>query len=209
MRAATAMMMLVAAAAGASTFPAAIALRDDAFLRAYRATVITRDVRIPRCAAIDALEGALAYATIDVNAHVPFPGVDRQGRYYGRTVFAIRHVTLRLPRTIEWPRMTQADRLGVREALAALRHHEIGHVRVAAAEVARLNASPRTITPDAEAYRQTEMRRQDAGLAAVAAAQRAYDRLTDHGRSQQRARGASYGPAAELRCAAASSGQEQ
>ena len=75
--------------------------------------------------------------------------------------------------------MTGADRSRVRAALAALRHHEIGHVRVAAAEVARLNAAAPTVTPDAEAYRRTEMRRQDAGLAAVAAAQRAYDGLTD------------------------------
>jgi hypothetical protein len=187
----------------ASAAPAAIASSDDAFLRAYRVMVVTHDVRIPRCAAIDALGGGLADATIEVNAHVPFPGVDSQGRYFGRTFFAIKRVTLRLPRTVEWPQMTDADRLRVRAALAALRHHEVGHVRVAAAEVARLNAAGPTITPDAEVYRRTEMRRQDAGLAAVAAAQRAYDRLTDHGRRQERARGASGGRASELRCDAA------
>lgn len=183
-------------------FPAALAASDDALLRPYRTTTVTHGVRIPRCAAIDALAG-FADATIDLNAHVPFPRVDTQGRYYGRTVFTIRHVTLRLPDGITWPRMTAADRSRVRAALAALRHHEIGHVRVAAAEVARLNAGAPTVTPDAEAYRRTEMRRQATGLAAAAAAQRAYDRLTDHGRRQDRAAGAARGPATELRCRAA------
>ena len=194
---------LLVLASVAQAFPAATTASDDAFLRAYSITVVERDVRIPRCAAIDALGGALADATIDVNAHVPFPGVDKQGRYYGRTLFSVRGVTLRLPRSVAWPHMTDGDRLRVRAALAALRHHEVGHVRVAAAEVARLNAGAPTITPDAEVYRRAEMRRQDAGLAAVAAAQRAYDRLTDHGRRQERAHGASGGPATELRCEAA------
>jgi len=185
-----------------TAFPAAIAADDDAFLNAFGTTVITHGVRIPRCEAVDALENARAHATIDVNAHVPFPGVDKQGRYVGRTVFAIRHVTLRLPGSIEWPHMTEADRMAVRAALAALRHHEIGHVRVAAAEIARLNAGSPTVTPDAETYRRAEMRRQEAGLAAIAAAQRAYDRLTAHGSRQERARGASRGRATELRCPA-------
>jgi len=194
-------LLVLAIASETPAFPPALAASDDAFLRAYRTTTVTRDVRIPRCAAVDVLDG-LADATIDVNAHVPFPGVDEQGRYYGRTVFAIRQVTLRLPRSVTWPRMTQADRSRVLTALAALRHHEVGHLRVAAAEVARLNAGAPTVTRDAEAYRRAEMGRQDAGLATVAAAQRAYDRLTDHGRRQERARGAARGPATELRCQA-------
>jgi hypothetical protein len=192
-------LVAVALATGAPAFPAAITASDDAFLRAYGTTVVTHSVRIPACRAIDALDG-FADATIDVNAHVPFPGVDERGRYYGRTIFVIRHVVLRLPSSVTWPRMSDADRWRVRAALAALRHHEIGHVRVAAAEVARLNAGARTVTPDAEAYRRAEMRRQNAGLAAVAAAQRAYDALTDHGRHQERARGPARGPATELRC---------
>jgi hypothetical protein len=194
--------VLVVMLAAEAPFPAAIAARDDAFLNAFGTTVITHGVRVSRCEAIDTLEGALAHATIDVNAHVPFPNVDRQGRYSGRTVFAIRHVTLRFPGSIQWPHMTDADRRAVRAALAALRHHEIGHVRVAAAEIARLNAGTPTITPDAEAYRRAEMRRQDAGLAAIAAAQRAYDGLTAHGTRQERAGGALRGSATELRCPA-------
>ena len=195
-----ALMLALGLAAEAPAFPAAITARDDAFLRTYQTTVAARDVRLPRCLAIDALEGGLAYATVDVNAHVPFPGVDKQGRYYGRTVFAIRHVTLRLPRRVEWPGMTKTERLAVRAALAALRHHEVGHVRVAATEVARLNALPFTVTSDAEAYRRIEMRRQDAGLDALARAQRSYDGLTEHGRRQPRASGTLRGPATELRC---------
>ena len=197
------MLMFVPAAVDESGFSAATTARDDAFLRGYPTSFVTRDVHLSRCNAIDALEGALAYATIDVNAHVPFPGVDRQGRYYGRTVFAIQHVTLRLPRSIEWPQMTEAERTEVRKALAALRHHEVGHVRVAAAEVARLNAAPLTVTFDAELYRRTEMRRQSAGLDELARAQERYDALTAHGRRQLRAAGVLAGSPTELPCSRA------
>jgi Bacterial protein of unknown function (DUF922) len=177
-----------------------LAQDDDAFLRAYPVTVDARPVRVARCTDAGALEGPLAFADVEVTAHVPFPGVDRLGRYTGRTRFAVRRVTLHLPAAIVWPGMTGADRAAAGAAVAALRHHEIGHVRVAAAEVARLNAQPLTVTPDAEAYRRTEMRRQSAGLDAIGRAQRAYDALTAHGRRQPRATGALRGPATELRC---------
>ena len=184
----------------ATTIASPRAESDDAFLRAYAVTLDLRDVHIPACGDVDAFEGEFAFADVEISAHVPFPDVDRRGRYTGRTRFAIRHVTLHLPAAVTWPGMTERERAAVKTALAALRHHEIGHVRVAAAEVARLNAGPLTVTPDAEVYRRTEMRRQDAGLAAVARAQRAYDALTEHGRRQTRASGALRGPATELRC---------
>ena len=183
----------------AATAPA-LSQRDDAFLRAYPVTIDARSVHIPRCSDVDAFEGQFAFADVEVTAHVPFPGVDRRGRYTGRTRFAIRHVTLHLPAAITWPGMTEEDRAEAGTAVAALRHHEVGHVRVAAAEVARLNALPLTVTPDPEVYRRTEMRRQTAGLGAIARAQRAYDARTGHGRRQPRATGALRGPATELRC---------
>jgi len=145
----------------------------------------------------------LAYTNGAVNAHVPFPVVDGRWRYIGRTVFTIVHATLHLPRSITWAGMTEADRSAVRNALAALRHHEVGQVRVAATEVARLNSLPRTVTPDALVYRHTEMRRQSAGLAAIAEAQRAYDAQTDRGRRQDRASSTLAGPRTEIPCRAA------
>jgi hypothetical protein len=178
----------------------ALAASDDAFLRAYPVTVDARTVHVPRCSDADAFEGQLAFADVEVTAHVPFPGVDRRGRYTGRTRFAIRRVTLHLPAALTWPGMTEDDRASAGAAVAALRHHEVGHVRVAAAEIARLNAQPPTVTPDAEVYRRTEMRRQTAGLDAIGRAQRAYDALTAHGRLQPRAAGALRGSATELRC---------
>ncbi len=190
----------IACAATALSSASALASTDAAFLRAYPTTVDARTVHIPRCSDVDAFEGALAFANVEVVAHVPFPGVDRRGRYTGRTRFAIRRVTLHYPAAIVWPGMTGRERASAEAALAALRHHEVGHVRVAAAEVARLNAEPRTVTPDAEAYRQTEIRRQSAGLAAIGRAQRAYDALTGHGRRQPRAPGVLGGPPTELRC---------
>jgi hypothetical protein len=199
----------VALATRAPAFPAGLTASDDAFLRAYQTTIELRDVRVPHCDALGAREGMLAYTNVAVNAHVPFPRVDRHGRYTGRTVFKIVHATLRLPRSITWPGMTETDRSAVRSALAALRHHEVGHVRVAAAEVARLNSLPPTVTPDALVYRHTEMRRQSAGLAAVAEAQRAYDAQTNHGRRQERAPAPFAGPATELRCPATGSNRRQ
>ncbi|HEY6237488.1 MAG TPA: DUF922 domain-containing protein, partial [Candidatus Elarobacter sp.] len=184
----------------ATTIASSRAASDDAFLRAYAVTHDERDIHIPACGDVDAFEGEFAFADVEISAHVPFPDVDRRGRYTGRTRFAIRHVTLHFPAAVIWPGITERERAAVKTALAALRHHEIGHVRVAAAEVARLNAGPLTVTPDAEVYRRTEVRRQDAGLAAVARAQRAYDALTEHGRRQTRASGALRGPATELRC---------
>ncbi|HEV2738658.1 MAG TPA: DUF922 domain-containing protein [Candidatus Elarobacter sp.] len=186
----------------AITLPPTSSLRrsDDAFLRAYPMTIDARTVHIPHCSDVDAFEGELAFANVEVKAHVPFPRVDRRGNYTGRTQFTIRHVTLHVPAAVVWPGMTRRDRAEAAAAVAALRHHEVGHVRVAAAEVARLNALTLTVTPDAEAYRRTEMRRQTAGLDAIARAQRAYDRLTEHGRSQPRAPGPLRGPVAEMHC---------
>ena len=202
---ALALIVAASAAAAAPEVPSPpdtppLAQRDDAFLRAYPLTVDAPVVHIPRCSDVDAFEGQLAFATVDVTAHVPFPGVDRRGRYFGRTRFSIRRVTLHLPADVVWPGMTERDRSAVTASLAALRHHEVGHVRVAAAEVARLNAAPLTVTPDAEVYRQTEIRRQTAGLAAIARAQAAYDALTAHGRAQPRAPEPLRGPPTELRC---------
>jgi uncharacterized protein DUF922 len=193
-------MLIAAVAAGASAFPAALTASDDAFLRTYPVTIDARTVHIPRCSDVDAFEGELAFANVEVTAHVPFPSVDARGRYTGSTRFTIRHVTLHLPASVTWPGITERERADAGAALAALRHHEVGHVRVAADEVVRLNALPLTVTPDAEIYRRTEMRRQTAGLDAIARAQRAYDGLTGHGRSQPRAGGVLHGPATELHC---------
>lgn len=191
---------LALALAAAVPPPDELAESDDALLRRYPVTIDARAIHVPRCTDVDAFESEFAFASVEVTAHVPFPGVDRQGRYFGRTRFTVRHVTLHLPATISWPGMSEDDRAAAAAAVAALRHHEVGHLRVAAAEVARLNALPLTVTPDAEAYRRTEIHRQDSGLAALAKAQADYDALTGHGRRQPRASGVLGGPPTELRC---------
>ncbi len=77
--AAAMMLTFVPAAVEGHGFPAAITASDDAFLRGYPTTVVMRDVHVPQCNAIDSLEGTLAYATIDVTAHVPFPASTGRG----------------------------------------------------------------------------------------------------------------------------------
>ena len=189
-----------AAAAAPPALSAATFASDEALLHAYPTTIDAHDLHLQRCSAPETQEGELALTVVDIVAHVPFPDVDARQRYNGRAAFRIAHVTLRMPRSVDWPGMTARDRAAVDAMLAALRHHEVGHVRVAVAEVARLNALPLTVTPDAEAYRRTVTRRADDGMAALARAQREYDELTDHGRRQDRAGAVLAGPPTELIC---------
>ena len=191
---------LLATAAVASPAAAAPA-GDTALLTRHHVTVVERDVRLPDCRAFGATsEGELASTVVDVRARVPFPNVDERQRYTGRAAFTIERITVRIPRNITWPGMTERDRRAAASAVAALRHHEAGHVRVAVEEVARLNALAPTVSADPEVYRRTVTRRGRDGLAALAASQRAYDDLTDHGRSQDKATGTLYGPRTELAC---------
>jgi hypothetical protein len=179
---------------------AEITASDTALLRAQPVIYELHEVRQPRCDAIDVKEGELAETIVDVRSHAPFPDVDKQLRYFGRPAFTIARIRMRLPSRIVWPGMSDADRAAVAATLAALRHHEAGHVRIALDEVARLNAAPFTVTPDPEVYRTTVVRRADEGLEAIARAQEAYDALTDHGRRQDRAGGVFRGPRTQLTC---------
>ncbi len=187
----------LAASAAPTLSPATIA-SDDALLHAYSVAVDAQDMHLPRCGA--PLEGELAITVVDVMSRVPFPSVDKQQRYYGRPEFTVSHVTVHIPRSIDWPGITARERAVAETMLAALRHHEVGHVRIAVAEVARLNAQPLTVTPDAEVYRRTVTRLKNEGLAALSNAQVEYDELTDHGRRQDRASGVLAGPPTELLC---------
>jgi predicted secreted Zn-dependent protease len=190
-------------ASSAPALTAAALASDEALLHAYPTTIEdTAIVRMPRCGVLDTGESELATTVVDVRAHVPFPDVDKQERYTGRARFTIAHVTVRIPRGFEWPGMTARDRAAVETMLVALRHHEVGHIRVAVGEVAQLNARPLTVTPDAEVYRRTVTRHAEEGFAALARAQADYDQLTDHGRRQNRASGAFAGPPTELVCGA-------
>lgn len=180
--------------------PAEITASDTALLRAQPVIYELHEVRQPRCDAIDVKEGELALTIVDVRSHAPFPDVDKQLRYFGRPEFTIVRIRMRLPSRIVWPGMSDPDRAVAAATVAALRHHEAGHVRIAVDEVARLNAAPFTVTPDPETYRATIVRRAVEGIDALAHAQEAYDALTDHGRRQDRANGVFRGPRTELTC---------
>ena len=123
---------------------------DDELLRGPTTTIEEYAIRIPSCGAFGGQEGERGLTVVDVRARVPFPNVDTQQRYTGRPQFTIVRIRVRLPRNITWPGMTERERDALEATLAALRHHEAGHVRVAVAEVARLNAAPLPVTPDAE-----------------------------------------------------------
>lgn len=177
-----------------------ITASDTALLRAQPVVYELHEVRQPRCDAIDVREGELAETIVDVRSHAPFPDVDKQLRYFGRPEFTIVRIHMRLPSRIVWPAMSDADRAAAAVTLAALRHHEAGHVRIATDEVTRLNAAPFTVTPDPQTYRITVVRRANEGVETIARLQEAYDTLTDHGRRQDRASGEFRGPRTELAC---------
>lgn len=183
----------------ASLTPTVVA-SDDALLRAHPVVFEFREVRQPRCDALDVKEGELARTIVDVRSRAPFPDVDKQLRYFGRPEFTIVRVRMRIPSRISWPAMTAQDVAAAAATLAALRHHEVGHLRIAIDAVARLNLAPFTVTPDPELYQRTIVRRAVDGIAAIARAQEEYDRLTDHGRRQDRASGIFRGPRTELTC---------
>jgi hypothetical protein len=188
-------------AISAPALSAAALASDEALLHAYPTSIEDAGViRMPRCGVLESGDAELATTVVDVSAHIPFPDVDKLQRYNGRAQFTIKHVTVRIPRGLEWPGMSAQERSSVDTMLAALRHHEVGHIRVAVAEVAQINARPLTVTPDAEAYRRTVTRHAQEGYAALARAQADYDQLTDHGRRQNRAAGVLAGPPTELVC---------
>lgn len=180
--------------------PYSVIAGDDEVLRAHPVVFEVRDVRQSRCDALDVNEGELARTIVDVRSRVPLPDVDKQLRYFGRPEFTIVRIRMRIPSSITWPEMTARDQRAAAATLAALRHHEIGHVRIAIAEVDRLNSAPFTVTPDPEVYRRRLVQRAEEGIATIARAQEAYDQLTDHGRRQDRASGVFHGARTELVC---------
>lgn len=203
LRAAVTCALLLApafAASSAELVASSAVAEDDAVLRAHPVVYELHDVRQPRCDAPDVKEGELARTIVQVRSRAPFPDVDKQLRYFGRPEFTIERILMRIPRSITWPTMTARDREAAAATLAALRHHEIGHVRIAIDEVERLNAAPFTVTPDPEVYRRTIVQRTKDGIEALAHAQAAYDALTDHGRRQDRASGVFHGARTELDC---------
>ena len=121
-------------------------------------------------------------------------------RRTGTIVFALGDVTIRLPGTIVWPDMTDADRERAAALRHAIEHHEIGHVRIAEAVRDALNADEPLVAPDLATFEAAAKARGRAGFERFEREERAYDELTDHGQKQHEAPGALNGPDSVLRC---------
>jgi hypothetical protein len=121
-------------------------------------------------------------------------------RYTGKVAFSLGDVAIRLPRTIVWPHMSDADRERAAHLRRAIEHHEVGHVRVAEAVRDALNADDMPVEPDVFAFGAEAHARGREGFERFKREEREYDALTDHGRKQHLAPAELAGPDTVLPC---------
>jgi predicted secreted Zn-dependent protease len=158
-------------------------------------------------------ENVVVQTCMDVQSRDPEPGLtsirfyyeirgERTGatRYTGRLTFALGEVTIRVPKSIAWKGMTQADRERADAFVRAVYHHEVGHVRVAEMLRDALNASSTISAPDYFAFGAQADTLGREGFARFKHDEAAYDDLTDHGRRQHLAPGDLAGTDTVLYC---------
>ncbi len=123
-------------------------------------------------------------------------------RYTGKLTFSLGDIVIHLPRTITWPRMSDADRERAAQLRHAVEHHEIGHVRVAEAVRDALNAQDLPVEPDVFAFGAAAHAQGRDGFERFKREEREYDALTGHGLKQHLAPGDLAGPDTILICRA-------
>ena len=121
-------------------------------------------------------------------------------RYTGTVTFSLGEVTITMPRSVRWRRMTAADRERAEALRRAIYHHEVGHVRVAEAVRDELNAREAIVAPDPFAFGSAADAIGRDGFERFNSEERDYDALTDHGRKQHLAPGVLAGPDTVLIC---------
>jgi hypothetical protein len=128
----------------------------------------------------------------------PEPG---STRYTGHVRFSLGEIVITMPRAIAWANMAPADRVRTDTLLGAIRHHEIGHVRVAEALRDELNVREPIAAADQFAFHAKADAVGREGFARFEHDEREYDRITDHGRRQNLAPGVLAGPDTAIACA--------
>ncbi|HEY0394507.1 MAG TPA: DUF922 domain-containing protein [Candidatus Elarobacter sp.] len=98
--------------------------------------------------------------------------------------------------------MSPTDRAHTDALLGAIRHHEIGHVRVAEALRDELNTGGPITGPDEFAFHAKADAVGREGFARFEHEERDYDQVTDHGRRQRVAPGVLAGPDTAIVCTA-------
>lgn len=184
----------------AALLAAAEALNDDAVIAQLHVRIEARDVAVSSCRDV-MNEPEAGLATIGFRFRVDDSHALGNGRYTGTVVFDLGDVTVEVPKSISWPGMSAADRERADALRRAIVHHEIGHVRVAAAVRDALNAGRAPIVaPDVFSFRAQADDAGRTGFERFKQAERDYDALTDHGRNQRAATGPLAGPDTALQC---------
>lgn len=179
---------------------AGVALGDDAVIAQLHVRIEARDVAVTSCRDV-MNEPEAGLATIGFRFRIDDAHALGNGRYTGAVVFELGDVTVEVPKSISWPDMSAGDLERAEALRRAIVHHEIGHVRVAAAVRDALNdARTPIVAPDVFSFRAQADDAGRTGFERFTRAERDYDALTDHGRNQRAATGALAGPDTELRC---------
>jgi hypothetical protein len=190
---------LVAAALVATAFAAG---SDDEVVQRLHVRYETYDLVAKSCRDVVAHDPETGSATFQFSYQITGDHFLAPHRYSGKLTFSLGEVVIHLPRTIAWPRMSDADRERAAALRRAVEHHEIGHVRIAEAVRDELNAEVVPVEPDVFAFAAAAHAQGRDGFERFKREQREYDALTDHGRKQHLAPGELAGPDTALLCAA-------
>ena len=172
---------------------------DEEVLQRVHARIVAEAVVVQTCEDVQARDPEPGLASIHFNYEIHGARAGAT-RYVGRITFALGEVTIRVPKSIVWKGMTQDEKERVDAFVRAVRHHEVGHVRVAEMVRDALNASATIDAADYFAFgAQADALGRD-GFERFKRDETAYDQLTDHGRKQHLAPGELAGPDTLLYC---------
>jgi len=162
---------------------------DDAVVERYHVALRWTELRAASCENVVAAAPEPARTGFDFAYEIPPPHRRPDGAYEGAPAFELTHVVIEAPRVVAWPNMTEGDRERAEQFRRALLHHEVGHVLVAEESMRELAATPPVVAPDISSYADAAREAGATGEARFRRDQEAYEALTDHGRTQYRARG--------------------
>ncbi len=158
-----------------------------------------RDLAVSSCRdVVDSPEAGLA--TMGFRYQIADAHRLENGAYAGTVVFGLGEIVVSVPKSIEWPDMTDNDRVRADALRRAIVHHEIGHVRIAEAVRDALNTRTPILEPDVFAFRARADAIGRAGFERFTREEHDYDAFTDHGRRQHEAPAPLAGPDTMLRC---------
>jgi hypothetical protein len=162
---------------------------DDAIVQRYHVRLQWTELRAPSCAAIVAQDREPAKTGFRFEYDVPAPQRGADGSYAGAPVFRLAEIVLQAPSVVAWPNMTETDKERAEAFRRALLHHETGHIQTAEASLRALADEAPITAPDQNTYIAEVQAAGAAGEQRFQRDQAAYESLTNHGLTQERAPG--------------------